>query len=114
MRSVSRLGREGSPVCWNVVMGLSRELKDKSNERLARRRCSDPGDDLDPSLVHRLESLSLLLRISVRDSADEVLPPAVDDLVGMWSDDDLVDQHLGQRADQQQIGPPIPTMDRVA
>jgi hypothetical protein len=38
----------------NVVMGLSRELKDESNERLARRR-SDSGDDLDPRLIHRLE-----------------------------------------------------------
>jgi hypothetical protein len=34
---------------------------------------SDPGDDLDPSLVHRLEALSLLLRILVWDGADEVV-----------------------------------------
>ena len=40
-------------------------------------RCSDSGDDLDPSLVHRLEPLSLLLRILVRDGADGVVPPAV-------------------------------------
>jgi hypothetical protein len=38
---------------------------------------SDPGDDLDPSLVHRLEPLSLLLRILVWDGADEVVAPAV-------------------------------------
>jgi hypothetical protein len=38
---------------------------------------SDSGDDLDPSLVHRLEPLSLLLRILVWDGADEVVPPAV-------------------------------------
>ena len=29
--------------------------------------CSDPGNDLDPSLMHRLEPLSLLLRILVWD-----------------------------------------------
>ena len=40
-------------------------------------RCSDPGDDLDPSLVHRLEPLSLLLGILVWDGADEVVAPAV-------------------------------------
>jgi hypothetical protein len=38
---------------------------------------SDPGNDLDPSLVHRREPLSLLLGILVRDSADEVVTPAV-------------------------------------
>jgi hypothetical protein len=32
---------------------------------------SDPGDDLDPSLVHRLEPLSLSLGILVWDGADE-------------------------------------------
>jgi hypothetical protein len=32
--------------------------------------------------------------ILVRDGADEVVPPAVDDLVRMRSDDDLVNQHL--------------------
>src|SRR5829696_6097592 len=55
-------------------------------------------DNLDPGLVHCLEPLSLHLGILVRDGADRVVPPAVDDLVGMWSDDDLVDQHLGQCA----------------
>jgi hypothetical protein len=35
------------------------------------------GDDLDPSLEHRLEPLSLLLRILVWDGADEVVAPAV-------------------------------------
>jgi hypothetical protein len=40
------------------------------NSRVTR---SDPGDDLDPSLVHRLESLSLLPRILVWDCPDEVL-----------------------------------------
>jgi hypothetical protein len=34
---------------------------------------SDPGDDLDPSFVHRLKPLSLLLRILVWDGADEVV-----------------------------------------
>jgi len=58
----------------------------------------DPGDNLDPSLVHRLESLSLLLRILVGDGADDVVALTVDDLVRMRSDDDLVHQHLGQRA----------------
>ena len=38
---------------------------------------SDPGDDLDPSLMHRLEPLSLLLGILVWDGADEVVAPAV-------------------------------------
>jgi hypothetical protein len=33
---------------------------------------SDSGDDIDPSLVYRLEPLSLLLRILVWDGADEV------------------------------------------
>jgi hypothetical protein len=60
--------------------------------------CSDSGNDLDPSLMHRLEPLSLLLGILVRDGADGVAAPAVDDLVRMRSDDDLVDQHLGERA----------------
>ena len=63
------------------MLWVSRELKDKSNERLdkrlARRRCSDSGDDLDPRLVHRLEPPSLLLRILVRDGADEVVAPAI-------------------------------------
>ncbi|HJV12900.1 MAG TPA: hypothetical protein VJ625_03325 [Propionibacteriaceae bacterium] len=34
-----------------------------------------PGDDLDPSLVHRLEPLSLLLGILVWNGADEVMAP---------------------------------------
>ena len=38
---------------------------------------SDPGDDLDPGLVHRLEPLSLLLGISVWDVADEVMAPSI-------------------------------------
>jgi hypothetical protein len=33
--------------------------------------------DLDPSLVHRLEPLSLLLGILVRDCADGVVPPTI-------------------------------------
>src|SRR4029453_10520703 len=33
---------------------------------------SDLGDDADPGLVHRLEALSLLLRILVLDGADDV------------------------------------------
>jgi hypothetical protein len=36
---------------------------------------SDPGNDLDPSLVHRLEPLSLLLGILVWDGADGVMSP---------------------------------------
>ena len=35
-------------------------------ERAASRTRSDSGDDLDPSFVHRLEPLSVLLRILVR------------------------------------------------
>ena len=59
----------------------------------------DPRGDLDAGLVHSLDPLSLLLGILVGDGADEVMPPAVlVDLVGMRSDDDLVDQHLGQSA----------------
>ena len=42
-----------------------------------RPACSDPGDDLNPSLVHRLEPLSFLLRILVWYRADEVVTPAV-------------------------------------
>jgi hypothetical protein len=62
-------------------------------------RWPDPWSDIDPSLVHRLEPLSLLLRILVWDGADGVVAPAVlVDLVGMRSDDDPVDQHLGQCA----------------
>jgi hypothetical protein len=45
-----------------------------------------------------LEPLSLLLGILVRDGADGVVPPAVDDLVRMRSDDDLVDQQFPERA----------------
>ena len=57
------------------------------------RRCrSDSGDDLDPSLVYRLEPLILLLRISVWDGADEVVAPAVlVDLARVPLDDDLVE-----------------------
>jgi hypothetical protein len=50
----------------------------------------DPGDDLDPRLVHCLEPLSLLLRILVRDGADEVVAPGVlVDLARVPLDDDL-------------------------
>jgi hypothetical protein len=48
--------------------------------------------------VHCLEPLGLLLEILVWDGADGVVPPAVDDLVRMRSDDDLVDQQFGERA----------------
>ena len=79
-------------------MGVSRESMDKSNERpdkrLARRCSSDPGDDLDPSLVYRLEPLSLLLGILVWDGVDGVVPPAILVDLGMRSDDDLVDHYL--------------------
>ena len=69
------------------------------SERAASRTRSDSGDDLDPSLVHRLEPLSLSLRILVWDGADEVVAPAVlVDLARMPLDDDLVHQHLGQCA----------------
>jgi hypothetical protein len=61
--------------------------------------CLDSGDDLDPSLVHCLEPCRLHFGILVGDGADEVVAPAVlVDLVRMGSDDDLVDQQLGQRA----------------
>jgi hypothetical protein len=57
--------------------------------------CSDSGDDLDPSVVHRFGPLSLCLGILVWDSADGAMAPAVlVDLVRMWSDDDLVDRYL--------------------
>jgi hypothetical protein len=60
---------------------------------------SDPGDDLDPSFVHRLEPLSLSLRILVRDGADEVVPPAVlVDLARVPPDDDLVYQQRRPRS----------------
>jgi hypothetical protein len=38
---------------------------------------SDPGNDLDSRLVHRRESLSILLGILVWDGADEVVALAV-------------------------------------
>ena len=40
-------------------------------------RCSDSGDNLDPGLVHRLETLGFHLRILVWDGADEVVALAV-------------------------------------
>ena len=56
---------------------------------------SDPGNDLDPSVVHSLESLSLLLGILVWDGADEVVTPTIRaDLARVRLEDDLVDQHL--------------------
>ena len=59
----------------------------------------DPGDDLDPGLVHCFEPLFLLLRILVWDGPDEVMAPAVlVDLARVPLDDDLVHQHLGQCA----------------
>jgi hypothetical protein len=36
-----------------------------------------PWDDLDPRLVHRLQPLSLLLGILVRNGADQVLTAAI-------------------------------------
>jgi len=68
--------------------------------RLARRRCSSPRDGLDPRLVHCLEPRGLHLAILVRDGADRIVPPAIDDVVRTRSDDDLGDQHLGERPDQ--------------
>jgi hypothetical protein len=50
---------------------------ERPGERLARRRCSDLGDDLDPRLVHLLQPLRFHLGILVWDSADEVVTPAV-------------------------------------
>jgi hypothetical protein len=38
---------------------------------------SDSGNDLDPSLVHCLEPLSLLLGVLVSDGADEVVASAI-------------------------------------
>jgi hypothetical protein len=66
---------------------------------------SDSGDDLDPSLVHRLEPLSLLLGILVWDSADEVVPPAV--LVG--PDRHCARLSVGPHGSQQQ---PLEFLDR--
>src|SRR6476620_6075592 len=52
------------------------------------------GRSLDPSLVCRFESLSLLLRILAWDGADEVVAPAVlVDLAQVPLDDDLVHLH---------------------
>jgi hypothetical protein len=62
-------------------------------------RWSDPGNDLDPSFVHRPEPLSRLLGIFVWDGADGVVAPAVFvDLAQAPLDDDLVHQHLDQCA----------------
>jgi hypothetical protein len=63
---------------------------------------SELGNDLDPSRVHRLEPLSLLLGILVWDGADgaALLALAVGGLhhhVRVLADDDLVDQHLRKR-----------------
>jgi hypothetical protein len=51
-----------------------------ASDTVGRRCCSDPGDDLDPGVVHRLEPLSLLLGILVWNGADELVVSAV--LVG--------------------------------
>jgi hypothetical protein len=57
------------------------------------------GDNLDPSLVHHLKPLSLMLGILVRDGADEVMAlPGCVPHVRMRVNDDLVHQHLGERA----------------
>jgi len=59
------------------------------HRRAGRDFRSNPGDDLDPRLVHCLEPLSLLLRILVWDGADEVVAPAVLlDLARMPPDED--------------------------
>jgi hypothetical protein len=39
--------------------------------------CSNPGDDLDPSLVHRLEVGGFHLGILVWDGADDIVTPSV-------------------------------------
>jgi len=65
----------------------------------ARETCSDPGDDLDPSLMYRLEPCRLLLGILVWDGADEVVALAVlVYLARVPLGDDLAHQHLGQCA----------------
>jgi hypothetical protein len=79
------------------MLRVSRELNDKSMS-VGSPTLFRLWDDLDPSLVHRLQARGLHLGILVWDGRDGVVPPAVDDLVGMCCDDDLVDQHLGQRA----------------
>ena len=62
-------------------------------------RWPDPGNDLDPSLVDRLEPLSLLLRILVWDGADYVMAlSGCVHHVRMPLVDNLVHQHLGQCA----------------
>jgi hypothetical protein len=50
--------------------------------------------------MHHLEQLILLLRISVQEGTDEmvVAPAVLVDLARVPLDDDLVQQHLGQRA----------------
>ena len=59
---------------------------------------SDSGDDLDPSLVHRLEPLGLLLGILVWDGADCVMAlSSCVHQVRVRIDDDLVDQQLRKR-----------------
>jgi hypothetical protein len=59
---------------------MTKPLGDSSAAKaglINRHACSDPRDNLDPSLVHRLEPRSLLLGILVWDGADEVVMPAV-------------------------------------
>ena len=57
--------------------GADHDSVHRKNDRVLQQASrSDPGDDLDPRLVHRLEPLSLLLGILVRDRTDEVVTPA--------------------------------------
>ena len=76
-------------------------------ERAASRTRSDSGDDLDPSLVHRLEPLGLLLGVLVWDGADGVVALAV--LVDLAPGRSMMilstSISVSARADQQQIGP---------
>jgi hypothetical protein len=105
-RGETRVGPDvwSGPTCSSTQIGDplsgSRRLHRLNGDTLCRRRrCSDTGEDLDPSLVHCLEPLSLSLRILVWDGADQVVAPAVlVDLARVPLDDDLVDQHLGQGA----------------
>jgi hypothetical protein len=51
--------------------GADHDSVHRKNDRVLQQASrSDPGDDLDPSLVHRLESLSLLLAISNASDAE--------------------------------------------
>src|SRR5512133_3158337 len=53
--------------------GVSRELKDKSNDPIGSPSCLNPRDGLDSRLVHCLEPRGHHLAILVRDGADRIV-----------------------------------------